>query len=82
MLKKSMLFSLLVLYFFSFDQFGYITDLTSVNPHKDGYAAHDINKADIPVDVMLGCYKFIDNAFVLDVAKRDEILAAMEEQPE
>ncbi len=81
-MKKNILLALFVFYFMAFNGDGYITDVTSIDPNRAEYTAYDINKADIPQDVMLGCYTFVDNVFVLDEAKRTEIIEAQEPPPE
>lgn len=68
---------LFVLYFFCFDESGYIQDLTCLNPNRPNYTAHDINPANIPQDVLCGYYKFEDGVFVLDPVKKAEFESAM-----
>ncbi len=70
-----------LLYFLCFDGEGYITDVTRFNPGIGvvNYQAFEINHKTIPEDVMLGCYKFESDSFILDELKREEIIAAQEE---
>ncbi|MEW6710394.1 MAG: hypothetical protein AB1403_11280 [Candidatus Riflebacteria bacterium] len=82
MYKKSIILSLLVIYFFSFDSSGYVLDLTKIDPKQSGYVAHDIDPDTIPDDVLLGCYKLQDGQFVLDAVKRDAVLAEIAAMPD
>lgn len=57
-----------MIYYFQFDNDGYITDMTRYNPNDASYTALELNE-EIPSMVMRGYYKW-NNGFVLDEAKQ------------
>ena len=79
-MRKYSLLLIFVLYFFCFDGDGYIIDLTRINPSRPNYEAHDIDPANIPLDVLRGYYKLENGQFALDETRKAQWIAANEEE--
>jgi hypothetical protein len=65
-----LILAIFVIYFIGVNNQGYVIDVTRFNPGRDNYNSYNINSLDIPQDVLMGYYKFVDGQFVLDEIKK------------
>jgi sulfur relay (sulfurtransferase) DsrC/TusE family protein len=68
-----------MIYYIKTDENGYVIDATAIETHLADYTPRNLNQP-LTAEHLAGYYRIVNDAFVLDEAKRAELMPSEEPQ--